>query len=61
MALTSEIINFNDALFSKLKELYTTLITEENNSSGEKICVRLEIKEKDVEPFVDNFSSMSNF
>ena len=39
MALTFENINFNDALFSKLKELCLT--------ASKEMYVRLEIEEKD--------------
>ena len=36
-----------------------TFIIDENNASKE-MCVRLEIEEKDVKPFLDYFSSMNN-
>ena len=60
MALTFENINFNDTLFSKLKEVFLTVITYENYSSSEEICARLEIEEEDVKPFPGYFSRMSN-
>ena len=54
-------MNFNDKLFSTLKELSLTLIIDENNSSSEEMYVRLEIEEKDViKPFLVYFFSMSN-
>ena len=60
MTLTFENINFNDILFSILKELCLVLIIYENNSSNEEMCVRIEIEEKDVKHFLGYFSSMSN-
>ena len=53
-------MNFNDTLFSTLKELSLTLIIDENNSSSEEMYAQLEIEEKHVKPFLDYFSSMSN-
>ena len=52
-----ENINFNDALFSKLKKLCLTFIIDENNASKE-MCDG--IVEKDVKLFPYYFSSTSN-
>ena len=56
MALTFENINFNDTLFSKLKEF---------SLSSMKIIpiarkCTLEMEEKNVNSFLGHFSSMSN-
>ena len=34
---------------------------DENNSSSKEMYVRLEIEEKGVKPFLDNFSSMTEW
>ena len=60
MALTIENINFKDTLFEKLKETLPSLTIDESISNNEEICLRVQIEEKDGQPFLDYFSRISN-
>lgn len=55
-----ELSTLLDKLFPKLKEIQPSIIVDESNSCNTEICLRLELEQKDVKPFLDYYSSISN-